>query len=262
MEHGLLLENLLDLAHAPFTHTTTFAKGWPVPDVVKFNAARMLGGNWEPYPIDMAFEPPCMVLSTIGEYACFSGRPILCVHAATPRAYFISLRSIACHQTHAVHGKHACMHAGAARAAMRDTMSQHLPIPHSRMMRCMVPCMPGLAQPGKIMRGARASGCKNHLHQLHVCLPAGPGRTRLLYRMSMDFLGWTRWVPGIQAFWASIAQQARPLLPPPLIHLKRAQEHSFPVLVPCQEVPCPQEMLSACVSSQHGPGLHTSRRHC
>ncbi len=66
MEHGLLLENLLDLAHAPFTHTSTFAKGWPVPDVVKFNAARMLGGNWEPYPIDMAFEPPCMVLSTIG----------------------------------------------------------------------------------------------------------------------------------------------------------------------------------------------------
>ena len=66
VEHGLLLENLLDLAHAPFTHTSTFAKGWPVPDVVKFNAARMLGGNWEPYPIDMAFEPPCMVLSTIG----------------------------------------------------------------------------------------------------------------------------------------------------------------------------------------------------
>lgn len=66
VEHGLLLENLLDLAHAPFTHTSTFAKGWPVPDVVRFNAARMLGGNWEPYPIDMAFEPPCMVLSTIG----------------------------------------------------------------------------------------------------------------------------------------------------------------------------------------------------
>lgn len=67
VEHGLLLENLLDLAHAPFTHTSTFAKGWPIPDVVKFNAARMLGGNWEPYPIDMSFEPPCMVLSTIGE---------------------------------------------------------------------------------------------------------------------------------------------------------------------------------------------------
>ena len=66
VEHGLLLENLLDLAHAPFTHTSTFAKGWPIPDVVRFNAARMLGGNWEPYPIDMSFEPPCMVLSTIG----------------------------------------------------------------------------------------------------------------------------------------------------------------------------------------------------
>jgi phenylpropionate dioxygenase-like ring-hydroxylating dioxygenase large terminal subunit len=66
VEHGLLLENLLDLAHAPFTHTSTFAKGWPVPEVVKFNARRMLGGHWEPYPIDMAFEPPCMVLSTIG----------------------------------------------------------------------------------------------------------------------------------------------------------------------------------------------------
>jgi len=66
VEHGLLLENLLDLAHAPFTHTTTFAKGWPVPDFVKFRTARMLAGNWEPYPIDMSFEPPCMVLSTIG----------------------------------------------------------------------------------------------------------------------------------------------------------------------------------------------------
>ncbi len=65
----------------------------------------------------------------------------------------------------------------------------------------------GLAQPGKIERGARAASCKNHLHQLHVCLPAGPGRTRLLYRMSMDFLHWTKAVPGIQAFWAHIAQQ-------------------------------------------------------
>jgi hypothetical protein len=67
VEHGLLLENLLDLAHAPFTHTSTFAKGWPIPSVVKFNAQKLLGGNWEPYPIDMAFEPPCMVLSTIGK---------------------------------------------------------------------------------------------------------------------------------------------------------------------------------------------------
>jgi len=77
----------------------------------------------------------------------------------------------------------------------------------------------GLAQPGKIQRGARAGACTNHLHQLHVCLPAGPGRTQLLYRMSLDFLGWTRAVPGIQAFWRSIANQARawplPLSPAP-----------------------------------------------
>jgi len=68
-------------------------------------------------------------------------------------------------------------------------------------------CCAGLAQPGKIERGARASGCQNHLHQLHVCLPAGPGRSRLLYRMSMDFLQWTKHVPFIQAFWAHIAKQ-------------------------------------------------------
>lgn len=34
MEHGLLMENLLDLAHAPFTHTSTFARGWPIPESV------------------------------------------------------------------------------------------------------------------------------------------------------------------------------------------------------------------------------------
>lgn len=67
VEHGLLLENLLDLAHAPFTHTSTFAKGWPIPDVVKFHEAQRLGGNWEPYPINMSFQPPCCVNSTIGK---------------------------------------------------------------------------------------------------------------------------------------------------------------------------------------------------
>nr|GMD76045.1 chlorophyllide A oxygenase, chloroplastic-like [Ipomoea batatas] len=36
-EHGLLLDNLLDLAHAPFTHTSTFAKGWSVPSANIWN---------------------------------------------------------------------------------------------------------------------------------------------------------------------------------------------------------------------------------
>ncbi|KAL3641259.1 hypothetical protein CASFOL_016227 [Castilleja foliolosa] len=48
VEHGLLLDNLLDLAHAPFTHTSTFAKGWSVPRLGEFldtgiGSARLLG---------------------------------------------------------------------------------------------------------------------------------------------------------------------------------------------------------------------------
>ena len=121
---------LLDLAHAPFTHTSTFAKGWPVPDAVKFHAQRLLSGSWDPYPIDMSFQPPCMTLSTIG-----------------------------------------------------------------------------LAQPGKIERGVAADQCARHLHQLHVCLPSRVGHTRLLYRMSTDFLGWTDLIPGIHLFWKHIAGQ-------------------------------------------------------
>lgn len=45
VEHGLLLENLLDLAHAPFTHTTTFAKGWPVPGAAGGRATTWPGGG-------------------------------------------------------------------------------------------------------------------------------------------------------------------------------------------------------------------------
>ena len=53
----------------------------------------------------------------------------------------------------------------------------------------------------------RAEDCQNHLHQLHVCLPSREGHTRLLYRMSMDFMDWTLYVPGIQSFWKYIAGQ-------------------------------------------------------
>ncbi len=56
--------------------------------------------------------------------------------------------------------------------------------------------------------------CTNHLHQLHICLPSRPGHTRLLYRMSMDFMDWTRFVPGIQSFWQRIAGQV-PSCPTP-----------------------------------------------
>jgi hypothetical protein len=104
VEHGLLMENLLDLAHAPFTHTGTFAKGWGVPNFVEFvskqmrkpgdgwhdmanalanaggknapvSVKKLIGmngdlegqqGSWNPYPIDMKFVTPCMVDSHIG----------------------------------------------------------------------------------------------------------------------------------------------------------------------------------------------------
>ena len=48
VEHGLLMENLLDLAHAPFTHTGTFAKGWGVPSFVEFVSSKMRkeGDGW------------------------------------------------------------------------------------------------------------------------------------------------------------------------------------------------------------------------
>ncbi|PSC70793.1 chlorophyllide a oxygenase [Micractinium conductrix] len=130
VEHGLLVENLLDLAHAPFTHTTTFARGWPVPDAVKFHASRLLGGNWDPYPIEMSFNPPCCTLSHVG-----------------------------------------------------------------------------LARLGKTGAGSTPQECENRLHQLHVCLPARAGHTRLLYRMATNFLWWTEYIPGIQHFWEHIAGQ-------------------------------------------------------
>jgi hypothetical protein len=57
------------------------------------------------------------------------------------------------------------------------------------------------------VQGATASACSNHLHQLHVCLPSSEGRTRLLYRMSLDFMGWVRHVPFITAVWERVARQ-------------------------------------------------------
>lgn len=130
VEHGLLMENLLDLAHAPFTHTTTFARGWPVPSLVKFcTPVTALKGFWDPYPIDMEFHPPCMVLSMIG-----------------------------------------------------------------------------ISKPGKL-EGSSTSTCSKHLHQLHVCLPSTRGNTRLLYRMSLDFLPILKHVPYIEYLWRYLANK-------------------------------------------------------
>ncbi|KAL8166117.1 hypothetical protein V2J09_007616 [Rumex salicifolius] len=130
VEHGLLLDNLLDLAHAPFTHTSTFAKGWSVPSLVKFlTPASGLQGYWDPYPIDMEFRPPCMVLSTIG-----------------------------------------------------------------------------ISKPGKL-EGKSTQQCSTHLHQLHVCLPSSRNKTRLLYRMSLDFAPVLKHVPFMYYLWRHFAEK-------------------------------------------------------
>ena len=57
------------------------------------------------------------------------------------------------------------------------------------------------------MQGERAEDCPTHLWQMHVCLPAKKGHTRLLYRMSTDFMGWTDKVPFIDKFWRYIADR-------------------------------------------------------
>lgn len=62
----------------------------------------------------------------------------------------------------------------------------------------------GLSQPGKIMRGYKADECQRHLHQLHVCMPSKEGHTRLLYRMSLDFMGWAKHVPFIEQLWKKV----------------------------------------------------------
>ena len=38
-----------------------FHQGWPVPDMVKFQAWRVMGGHWDPYPIEQSFDIPCIV---------------------------------------------------------------------------------------------------------------------------------------------------------------------------------------------------------
>ncbi|KAJ8541715.1 hypothetical protein K7X08_002531 [Anisodus acutangulus] len=119
VEHGLLLDN-----------TSTFAKGWNVPSLVKFlTPASGLEGYWDPYPIDMEFRPPCMVLSTIG-----------------------------------------------------------------------------ISKPGKL-EGQSTKQCSTHLHQLHVCLPASRNKTRLLYRMSLDFSPLLKHIPFMQYVWRHFAEQ-------------------------------------------------------
>lgn len=157
VEHGLLIENLVDLAHAPFTHTSTFAKGWDVPSVVRFaffspneektsNGQKrrnkggpskpdpgggQFSGRWDPYPIDMRFEPPCLVQSLIGVDK------------------------------------------------------------------------PGASGGGASFRDGNGS---RHVHQVHACLPSDEGKTKLLYRLSLDFAHWLQHIPLARDAWKRMAE--------------------------------------------------------
>ena len=122
-----------------------------------------LQGYWDPYPIDMEFRPPCMVLSTIG-----------------------------------------------------------------------------ISKPGKL-EGQSTKECATHLHQLHVCLPSSRQKTRLLYRMSLDFAPVLKHIPFMHYLWRHFAEQVQKIpsflhyimliftilllvcakKPPPWHHLKR-----------------------------------------
>lgn len=65
----------------------------------------------------------------------------------------------------------------------------------------------GMANVGKIQRGTRSHECKKQMHQLHVCLPAGARKTRLLYRMSMNYLQWAKGFSLMKLLWKAVAEQ-------------------------------------------------------
>lgn len=105
---------------------------YPTHSLVKFlTPASGLQGYWDPYPIDMEFRPPCMVLSTIG-----------------------------------------------------------------------------ISKPGKL-EGQSTRECSTHLHQLHVCLPSTRQKTRLLYRMSLDFAPVLKQIPFMHYLWRHFAEQVK-----------------------------------------------------
>lgn len=140
-----------------------------MPDAVKFHANKLLSGQWDPYPIDMAFQPPCMVGGVHGadpwlpdvispELGCFCADLL-------PELFAALVLQFSCGQLlmpRAEHGLHVLTIPAAAAADC--ILSAHQTI--SKI---------GLAQPGKIMRGTTADNCERHLHQLHVCAPSKKG---------------------------------------------------------------------------------------
>ncbi|PWZ39108.1 Chlorophyllide a oxygenase, chloroplastic [Zea mays] len=73
---------------------------------------------------------------------------------------------------------------------------------------CMVLSTIGISKPGKL-EGKSTQQCSRHLHQLHVCLPSSRNKTRLIYRMSLDFAPWLKHVPLMHLLWSHFTEKAR-----------------------------------------------------
>lgn len=71
---------------------------------------------------------------------------------------------------------------------------------------CAVLSLIGMSKPGKL-EGKSTRECATHLHQLHVCLPSSRQKTRLLYRMSLDFAPMLKHIPLMQHLWRHFAEK-------------------------------------------------------
>jgi len=79
---------------------------------------------------------------------------------------------------------------------------EHLP--------CIITSQLGLARAGgrQVAEGfCDWDGCARHAHQTHICLPSRPGRTRVLYRLAIDFVPLGRREATPDPVWVAIARQ-------------------------------------------------------
>lgn len=169
-----------------------------------------------PLPIwvhcSMEFLPPCVTKSLIG---LKSPGQVLKVSLQAPATPGEGARQAACGtctcrdccgSSRALLARMSCCSSlGAACLPLSPHWHPDHPAPGSPLHRHCAPPHP--APPRCAAQGERAETCPTQLWQMHICLPAKKGHTRLLYRMATDFMGWTNYVPFIEHFWRYIAGQ-------------------------------------------------------
>lgn len=198
VEWGLLVENLLDLAHAPFTHTARLAELSHLGSCDASNrlcfslCLRRMGctSTLTPAPAPLA---PARPQGTFAKgWQVPSAVEFIASRARKPGDGWTDLPAFL---------------SGSRGNWNPYPIDMAFVPPNSTLSHV------GLAQAGaagggaQFVAGSRASDCDKHLHQLHVNVPARAGRTRLLYRMGLDFAGWAKSVPGMQLVWAEMANQ-------------------------------------------------------